>query len=383
MAEKKNVLMLLSNPFRPDPRVHKEAKTLVIAGYSVTIICWDREQKYPREEVVDGIIVKRLGPKSSFEDTKTFLKTLPGFWKLARREMADMRPDIIHAHDLDTLSPAIKEARKRKIPLIYDSHEIYHEMASERLGRAMVGIVRRYEIRKVKKPDAVICVNERFRDMLESWGARNVTVVMGCPPKPEAPSEQVNRLRYEVSPDGKPVVMYIGVLEPNRNLMELVDGFIGDKSQGARLLVGGYGTLEKQLGGKKGPRFQFIGPVKPANLPTYTLAADILVAVYNPAFGNNRDSVPNKLFEAMSAGKPIIVAKGTWTGQTVERTECGLTVAYGTDEVFRAIDMLLMDKTLYGRCSANGIKAFNEEYNWPNQEKRLLDLYTRLAVSKD
>jgi len=383
MAEKKHVLMLLSNPFRPDPRVHKEAGALVAGGYDVTILCWDREQKYPGEEVIDGITVKRFGPKSSFEDTKVFLKTLPKFWKLARREMAGKRFDIIHAHDLDTLSPAVKEARKRKIPVIYDSHEIYHEMASERLGKFMVGIVKSYEMRMARKPDAVVCVNDRFRDIIQSWGAKNVTVVMGCPPKPDAPAEKIDGLKRSLSPDGKPLAVYIGVLEPNRNLTELAEGFAENKSQAARLIIGGYGSLEKQIAEKKGPRLSFIGPVKPADMPGYTLAADILVAVYDPAFGNNRDSVPNKLFEAMSAGKPIIVAKGTWTGETVEKTGCGLTVAYGTDEVFGAIDRLLADKSLYAKCAANGIDAFNAEYNWPNMEKRLLSLYSGLAVPND
>lgn len=383
MADKKHVIMLLSNPFRPDPRVHKEAGALVKGGYEVTILCWDREQKYSREETVDGIKIKRFGPKSSFEDTKLFLRTLPGFWKLARKEMAGMKADFIHAHDLDTLSPAVKEGRKRKIPVIYDSHEIYHEMASERLGSFMVGMVKSYEMRMVKKPNAVVCVNDRFKSIIESWGARNVTVIMGCPPKPDAPATLVESLKKQISPDTRPIVVYIGVLEPNRNLKELANGFSGEKCPSARLVVGGYGTLEKEIAAMKGQRLSFIGPVKPSDLPAYTLAADILVAVYDPAFGNNRDSVPNKLFEAMSAGKPIIVAKGTWTGQTVEKTGCGLTVEYGTDGVFQAIDRLLADKALYEKCAANGLKAFNGEYNWPNMEKRLLGLYSGLSVAKD
>ena len=53
MSEKKHVLMLLSNPFRPDPRVHREAKSLVNAGYEVTILCWDRKQRYPTEETIE------------------------------------------------------------------------------------------------------------------------------------------------------------------------------------------------------------------------------------------------------------------------------------------------------------------------------------------
>ncbi len=380
----KHVVMLLSNPFRPDPRVHKEAKALIEAGYRVTILCWDREQKYPKVETVDGIQIRRFGPKSSFDSTKIFLKTIRKFWKEVRKEMAGMEMDILHSHDLDTLSPAVKEAKARKIPLVYDSHEIYHEMAAERLSGIIAGLVKTYEKKMVKRPDAVLCVNERFRDILASWGARDIEVIMGCPPEPVASPEIIERIRQEISPDGRPVVTYIGVLEPNRNVLELVEGFTNDLSPEARLLLGGYGSLEEQVAKESGPRYKFIGPVKPGDMAAYTLASDILVAVYDPAFGNNRDSVPNKLFEAMSVSKPIIVARGTWTGQLVEKLECGLAVKYGTDEVFQAIDGLLADRELYEKLGANGRKAFETEYNWPTMEKRLLKVYHALfSISDD
>ena len=384
MAERpKHVVMLLSNPFRPDPRVHKEARSLIEAGYKVTILCWDREQKYPKMETIGGIQLRRLGPGSSFDSTKIFLKTIRKFWKETRKEMAGMKIDIIHSHDLDTLSPAAKEAKSRKIPLVYDSHEIYHEMAAERLSGFMAGLVKAYEKRMVKRPDAVLCVNDRFKDILASWGAKEIEVIMGCPPEPVAPPETVERIRQEISPDGKPVVTYIGVLEPNRNVLELVKGFTGDRSPGARYLLGGFGTLEKQVSGISGARYKFIGPVKPEDMAAYTLASDILVAVYDPAFGNNRDSVPNKLFEAMSVSNPIIVAKGTWTAQIVEKLNCGLAVKYGSDEVFQAIDGLLADKELYEELGANGRRAFEAEYNWPNMEKRLLKVYHSLFSISD
>ncbi len=379
----KHVVMLLSNPFRPDPRVHKEAKALINAGYKVTILCWDREQTYPKQETIDSIQLIRLGPKSSFDSTKVFLKTIKKFWKETKQEMSAMKIDIIHAHDLDTLAPAVKEAKKRKIPLVYDSHEIYHEMVAERMSGFIVNRVKSYEQKMARKPDAVLCVNDRFQSIIQSWGAKNVNVIMGCPPEPVASIEEIQKLRKEISPDNKPVVMYIGVLEPNRNVLELVDGFTGDKSPEARLLLGGFGTLEKQVSGKSGPRYKFIGPVKPKDMAAYTLAADILVAVYDPSFGNNRDSVPNKLFEAMSVSKPIIVAKDTWTGQTVEKLNCGLTVKYGSDEVFQAINKLLADKELYEKLGANGRRAFDGEYNWPNMEKRLIELYKGLSASKN
>ncbi len=54
------VAMLLSNAFRPDPRVLKEAQTLAQAGYDVTVVAWDREGKFPPEERVGGLGVRRV-----------------------------------------------------------------------------------------------------------------------------------------------------------------------------------------------------------------------------------------------------------------------------------------------------------------------------------
>ncbi|MCK4266384.1 MAG: glycosyltransferase, partial [Thermoplasmata archaeon] len=171
----KRVMMLLSNPFRPDPRVHKEARSLVAAGYDVKILCWDREQDHAKDEKVDAISIKRLGPASAFARPLRFIITLPCFWLKAFP--AGMREDwqILHCHDLDTLPVGILMAKLKRRPLVYDSHEIYSSM----VGEVMKGIAFRFtrwlESNLVKMPDAVICVNDRFRSILERWGARRVT----------------------------------------------------------------------------------------------------------------------------------------------------------------------------------------------------------------
>lgn len=372
------VLMLLSNPFRPDPRVHKEAKALTKTGHKVTILCWDRDRKHRKREKVDGIRIARFGPRSAFSKPLKFMATLPLFWCRAFSYARKRKWDVVHCHDLDTLPLGILLARLRRIPLVYDSHEIYASMVEEAVQGALLSLTGRLEKWLATKPDAVICVNDRFASIIGGWGARRTVIVMGCPEVPDVPVEVAEKLRKQISPDGKPVVLYIGMLEPHRNQVELAEGFSGDKCPGAVFVMGGFGSLAGEIKAAQGPRFRYIGEVKPADLPTYNQAADILVAIYDPAYGNNRDSVPNKLFEAMSAGKPIVVAKGTWTGETVERLGCGLTVAYGTDEVFQAIDRLLADAALYDGCAAKGREAYKGEYNWPNMEKRLLTLYADL-----
>ena len=54
------LVMVVSNAFRPDPRVYREAKTLVDHGFKVTVYAWDRECKHPMNEIIDGIFVERI-----------------------------------------------------------------------------------------------------------------------------------------------------------------------------------------------------------------------------------------------------------------------------------------------------------------------------------
>ena len=375
-----HVLMLLSNPFRPDPRVHKEARSLIKAGYKVTILCWDREQKHPKSETIDGINIKRIGPKSSFDNAKIFLKTIRKFWKEARQEMLTMKFDIIHAHDLDTLAPAIKEAKKRKIPIIYDSHEIYHEMAGERLSGFMVSLLRSYEKRMVKKPDALITVNEKLEDVFKNFGARNTHVIMNCRQDEPVNMLDVDVLEKKLGLKDRKTAIYIGVLEPNRQLLELAKTHIASHNNFV-LIYGGYGSLEaeiKKLADSSKGRLLFLGRVPPKEVPAYNELAHVLFATYDPALKNNRLGAPNKLFESMGAGRPIVVSKGTYAGQVVERTNSGLTADYDGKTALQVISKLLDDAELYSKCAKAGRMAFENQYNWLAQEKKLLAIYSNL-----
>ena len=74
------MVITVSNPFKPDPRVYKEARSLVKHGYEVTIIAWDREGKYPKEELFEGIKIKRIKLKSGYGNFLDFVLKLPLFY---------------------------------------------------------------------------------------------------------------------------------------------------------------------------------------------------------------------------------------------------------------------------------------------------------------
>ena len=69
-ASGQRVLMLLTNAFDPDPRVHAEARALIAHGFSVRMVCWDRDLKSPAEENVDGIDIERVHIPSGATERK-------------------------------------------------------------------------------------------------------------------------------------------------------------------------------------------------------------------------------------------------------------------------------------------------------------------------
>jgi glycosyltransferase involved in cell wall biosynthesis len=107
-----------------------------------------------------------------------------------------------------------------------------------------------------------------------------------------------------------------------------------------------------------------------------TMKADLLFTLYDTKISNNIFASPNKLFEAMMFGKPIIVNEGTTMESIVRRLNCGLVVRYDNiDQIKEAIVKLKSDYSLRKKLGENGRKAYETIYSWKIMQKRLLQLY--------
>jgi glycosyltransferase involved in cell wall biosynthesis len=127
------------------------------------------------------------------------------------------------------------------------------------------------------------------------------------------------------------------------------------------------------------PHVTFIGTIPYDEVIRRTLQSDLLFALYDPNVPNNRYASPNKLFEAMMCGKPILVSDGTAMAEIVREEECGLVVPYGdVDAIKHAILTLKNDPALCRRLGENGRRAYETKYNWKIMEERLLEIYRRL-----
>jgi len=380
------VIMLLSNPFRPefrpDIRVHKEAKTLAERGYEVEIIAWDREMKYPESEVIDGIKVTRYRRKAKPHDFFSVALNIIFFHLHVFMKLIRTAPDIVHCHDLDTLAPGVFAGKLKNKKVVYDAHELYPEVVAADTPSAIVNLLKRIEKYLTKRADAVIYVSKAQADFCRKYNARNVAIVMSCFGVIPVNAEKLLDARQRLSgAKKKTIVLYIGMLEPQRMVEEMTE-LISSLEDDYILVIGGFGSLESKIRAKESKNIHFLGRVHPDDTAIYTRAADVFVEIIDPKNINYRVAAPNKLFEAMAAGKPIIVSRETHAGEIVDEENCGMLVNYGNkEETLEALEKLRNDKKLYNSLRSNGLKAAESKYNWGIMGERLLKIYEGLASS--
>lgn len=106
--------MLLTNAFEPDPRVHQEALSLIHNDYDVTILCWDRDYKFPPQEVIDGIRTEGIYVPLTHGSGSTQVPFLLLFCVKAYARASVKDFDIVHCHDFDTLPLGYLLSKRKK-----------------------------------------------------------------------------------------------------------------------------------------------------------------------------------------------------------------------------------------------------------------------------
>lgn len=340
------ILMLLTNAYDPDPRVRQEALALLGRGYRVTIIAWDRDLCNAATEFMEGVEVRRIflaslhgrGNIQMLFYPLVYLKIL---WVARNTEFA-----AVHCHDLDTLLVGFALGKLRRVPVVYDAHENFTDMLEGNihplLRRVLIGL-ENFFLRRV---NLLVTVGKKLQRYFADRGARHSVVVGNwksaseyarTPPQNAAVRQALN------IPDSAMIVACITQLFADRKISELLDAV--DGSPGVYLVIGGKGALEplvKQRA-ERNPRIKFVGFVTAEAIPAYTCASDVVYYGFDPANPNSRFSAPNKLFEALAAGRPLITGNFGEIAEIVRSNACGIVLESYTVENIRLAFERLQD----------------------------------------
>lgn len=312
------------------------------------------------------------------------LNTYCSYWLKAKKLAESLTADIYHAHDLNTLIPAYWAAKKTHAKTVYDSHELFTEIQT--WGRIERYFYRKLEAFIIKRVDKVITINNSIAgELVERYHIEYPQVIVNCPPplkQGEANAyDSVLRNAAGISLD-KRLVLYQGGVTQYRGLEELIEAFTY-LDESFCLVFMGYGKIRDELEVivySKGlnNRIKFLPAVPQKELLKYTSSADLGVIPYKPVSLNNYYTLPNKLFEYINAGIPIIASDLPELRRIIKGYDIGyLFDPYKSESIADAIKYVFSDKERYAAIKANTSKAASE-YNWNKESKKLLECYSLL-----
>ncbi len=365
------ILMVVSNDVVHDGRVLKEAAALRAAGHEVALLGWDRSGRGPARADWDGLPIVRVRTEGAMRLLPNDTFRNPVWWRRAYRMARTLPFDAVHCHDLDTLPVGVRLKRRTKCPLVYDCHEVFGYMIEEDVPSFVTGYAFRMERRLAPQADRVIAVNPAVAKYIDSVTGRPSVVVSNC--------EEVTPGPY-VPPPGPPfTVTYIGTLHKSRFVLEAID--VVASLPDVRLVIGGSKALAEAVRERcaRQPNTQFLGEVPRDRVMPLTLAGHAVLSMFDPALRINQVGFPNKIYEAMAAGRPSLVTKGLPMAELVEANVCGLAVPYTRDGLRDALVRLRDEAGLAERLGRNGREAAVRTYNWAAESKKLVALYEELG----
>jgi glycosyltransferase involved in cell wall biosynthesis len=311
----------------------------------------------------------------------------PIAWAAALEEVAEPA-DLWHGMWAGSLPALAKLRRRHGGRTIYDSRDIYlRSRGFDRMGRGGRAILRALERRWAQAADAVLTVNEEYARIIErDLRVPRPPVVMNCPHRIEPPDPPPDRIRRALDLAATTrVVLYQGGLLPERGIEESMDAILA--VPGAVLVLLGYGPLRDRLRetAARPPyrgRVHVLDAVPPAELLDWTASADVMVMAIQPTTVNHRHTTPQKLFEALAVGVPVVASDLPGMAAIVRETGCGrLCDPASPDSIAEAIRMLLaLDEPDRAALRTRAISAARDRYSWDVQEETLLVLYRRLLA---
>jgi glycosyltransferase involved in cell wall biosynthesis len=273
-------------------------------------------------------------------------------------------------------------------PVVYDARDIYLEARNlARMPRPARALFAWLERRWARRASRVVTVNDAYADELAGrLGVERPLVVMNCPSRDEAPRIRARRFHQRLGlPDSARVVLYHGGLTEERGIEELVAA-LPSLHPAAHLVLMGYGPLRDTLVERAGEpatggRLHVLPAVPPAELLDWVAAADVAAMPIQPTTLNHRLTTPNKLFEAMAAGVPIVAADLPGMAAIVTATGCGVVCdPTNVADLARAINALLdLDAATLEGYRRRALAAVADRYHWEHQAETLLAAYTRLT----
>jgi glycosyltransferase involved in cell wall biosynthesis len=360
---------------RHDVRIFmKECRSLATAGHEVHLVVADDAA----DEVRDGVHIHGVGLSRG-----RLARATEATRRVLRGAMA-VDADVYHLHDPELL-PVAAALKARGTCVVFDAHEDLPKqvMGKHYIPGALRGLlstgVRAFERSICRSLDAIVTATPVIRDKF--LGDNPVTIDINNYPW----MGELDAGPDVGWPQKRREVCFIGGMTSIRGVRELVQAMALSTSSVTLVLGGTFQEpgLEAALQAEPGwARTRAAGQLGRAQVREVLSHAMAGLVTFLP-LPNHVDAQPNKMFEYMSAGLPVIASHFPLWREIIEGNDCGLCVdPQKPAEIAAAIDRLVSDPALARRLGDNGRAAVRSTYNWEAEQNKLIGLYDRLPARR-
>jgi len=370
---KKIAIVSVINDLVTDSRVNKTCLTLVECGFEVVLI----GRQLPNSLPLPNWSFKAIRMKLFFLTGPLFyfFFNLRLFFKLLFK-----KADLLYANDLDTLLPNYLISKLKAIPLIYDSHELFcyvpELLESPTKQKIWLGI----EKRIIPNLKNCITINNSIATLFEEKYNVKFNVVRNI-------SDQDNvftaKSREDLGlPLGKNIILLQGAgINIDRGAEELIDAM--EFVDNALLLIIGSGDVWKVLQQKikdqnLSKKVMLINKIPKAELLHYTHNADLGLSIDKNTNLNYYYSLPNKIFDYLQAGVPILASRLPEIEKIVSEFKVGdFVYDHKPKTIALKINEMLSEKSLLQEYKQNAKKA-SQQLSWLTEKQKLISIFENL-----
>lgn len=390
------VAFVRSNSLLFDGRVLKTLRSLSKRN-DVLALGWDRKGIYDADKMqkelkwnrnyVSNVAVKILNVRAPFnqESIISYLPMViyfPIFWTWLFLTLSKERPNIVHACDLDTVLPCFLYKILFKRKLIWDVYDRYAMTLYDRDAltlipakfRLLQSILNLSEEFFSKRVDVLINISE---DVLTTFRnkPKNCITIRNCP-------DDVNGDKIQSKDNDIFTIVYTGAIWRKTRGLEYIIAAMKEVTDVQLVLAGWYRDKDKPFLDEivQMPNVKYRGVLPPKEALVLEASSDAMIALYEPKLLLYSIALPNKLFDAMMCGVPLIT---NLSSGLVNELGFAIIVKYDDVPAIRQAILTLRDNTeLRKKLGSNGRKAYLEKYSWSKMEEELFRVYETLQPGK-
>ncbi|MEG0930445.1 glycosyltransferase [Algoriella sp.] len=368
------ILSAVINNIETDQRLDKVCHSLISFGYDVELIGTTLRGKPNLNKPYKTHFIDMKNQSSAKMYAEFNFKL---FFTLLKKSD---KKTILLANDLDSLLPFYLVSKLYRLPLVFDSHEIFSELPSlnnRPKTKKVWKTLERFLIPKVKH---FYTVSDGYANWFKKEYGANPAVIRNVPNQTKLNDKQdFIFFHLPPNPTNEKIVMYQGAINMSRGIDKMIEAFL--HIDNCQFWIAGdgpkkteYEQMVRDLNLTN--RIHFLGNIPPKTLKTITPLAEIGMSMEEDLGLSYRYALPNKLFDFMQAGIPILGTNLPEIKKTIEEYKVGKVIDnHNPKHIAEKLQEILNEGK---KAYKTNLQEAAKELCWENEENKLKTIFEQI-----